>query len=269
MSADVWEQLIHNPELIAKLAKVSLECLEVMIKRIADRESKLKLLLQKADQMILREIASAFDDLNDAKNGTRVRSTRNRILKMAETKFRNNTNLNRKDNTGGQPNTYWMAQAHYGLAAIYAFRSEEKMASRHILRSFVADARQARLELAPELYERMFVPQCGDVSAWYKSEADSIAHKDFAAKILRKQIAAGGVAVLGVGAGIGLTWASLNPVLGVQAVANSFDKADDVWHEATVEYYRAEALKALDVERESRIDAKCAELASRALGQIK
>jgi hypothetical protein len=274
MLAVAWDWFIQHPELIAKVAKVSVECLDVMAKRIADRQSKLTLLLQKTDQMILREIAAAFEALNDAKNATRIRSTRNRLLTLAENNFRNNTNLDKTLKTGDHPNTYWMAQAHYGLAVVCALRSEEKMASDRILRSFIADARQARLELAPELYESMFVSQCRDIFAWHKSKADRIAHNDFASKIRTHQILAGGWAVVGVGAGIGLAAAGtfipgVGPAAGVQTVVGSLDSADKMWHGATVENYRIDALKALDVERESRIDAKCVELALRALAQIK
>jgi hypothetical protein len=129
MSADVWEQFIQNPELIAKAAKVSLECLEVIVKCIADRQTNLKLLIQKTDQMILREIDAAFDALNEARNAPRASSFRNRRLTFAENKFLINTNLNKTLSTGNHPNTYWMAQAHYGLAVVCALRSEQKMAS--------------------------------------------------------------------------------------------------------------------------------------------
>ena len=272
MSADPWDLLLQHPELIAKIAKISLECLDVMVKRIADTQSKLTLLLQKTDQIILRDIAAAFEALKDA-NATRVRSTRNRLLTLAETNFYNNTKLDKTLKTGDHPNTYWMAQAHYGLAVLYALRSDGKMASRHTLQSFVADARQARLELAPELYESMFVPQCRDVFAWHKSEVDRIAHDDFASKIRTNHILAGGWAVVGVGAGIGLATAGtfipgLGPAPGIQAVLGSVGSANRMWDEGTVANFRFEAVNALDVERESRIDAKCLELALRALAQI-
>lgn len=256
---------VENPENIARIAKVALEFLELIAKKLTERESKLSLLLQKSDQSILREIRAAFQALCDA-TVTQNPGTKERLLTLAETNLYNNTELDKSLKTGGYPNSYWMAEAHYGLAIIYALRRDDKMVARHLLRIFLVDPRQGRKELVPELYEEMFKPNCAAIFSWYEEQKERIDKTDYTGRVIARKLLAGGVGVGGVAGALALSVFARNMQGGVVAMAKgATESAKEIWEDATPEAFQVEATEALDSEMEQRLDERCRELALEAL----
>ncbi len=127
--------------------------------RLDHIQSQLESLIKKSDQLILREIKSAFDAIADSflSDNAETKAIRS---SFAEECLLRNTRLDPALTTAGQPNTYWIALANYGLAHLCILRNDRKIAGRHLLRMFIADPHNARLNMAPYIYDAVFKPRC-------------------------------------------------------------------------------------------------------------
>lgn len=132
-------------------------------KSISSIDNDLNMLHAKSDQIIIREIKSAFDAINDALNSNN-KLTRETRLKFAEEFLLKNTRLNPALETEGRGNHIWIALSNFGLAYICYLRYDQRLAARHLLKVFVDAPRMARKELAKDVFESIFEPNCRDIN---------------------------------------------------------------------------------------------------------
>ncbi|MBL8167153.1 MAG: hypothetical protein JNJ50_03310 [Acidobacteria bacterium] len=106
-----------NPETIKLIVEVAAPVAEELVKCIIESQAKVQILLQKFDQLVLREINSAFDSLRDAEI-TENPETKLRRLNYAEDQLLRCTGLELNSQIGGYSSAYWVALAHFGLVTI-------------------------------------------------------------------------------------------------------------------------------------------------------
>jgi len=159
---------------ITNIAGLSISAVnkKILAAKLTGINSKLNELLKKSDQLIFREILSAFDALNDAIS-TNNEQTRKIRLDFAEKTLLNNTNLDISLDTAGFSNSYLVALVNYGLAFVCSLREDQLIASRHLIKMFEVSPRTARKELAPEIYEKLFKQKCEEILAQENYEESS------------------------------------------------------------------------------------------------
>lgn len=78
------------------------------------------------------------------------------------------------NNTAGVPNCYLAAWARLNLALVFKLRSNDKACCLQILEMFMADPLHSRIELAPTLWEDLFLGYLNGVLIWYGEERSRI-----------------------------------------------------------------------------------------------
>ncbi|XP_072988508.1 uncharacterized protein [Typha latifolia] len=100
-------------------------------------------------------------------------------LKKASLKLTLITGLNSKDMhdglTSGIPNSYLAACSHLYLSIIYKHQKKDKISARHIFQVFSSSPSQARSNLLPGLWDRLFLPNLSHLRSWYDQEVQFIA----------------------------------------------------------------------------------------------
>ncbi|XP_072956580.1 uncharacterized protein [Typha angustifolia] len=100
-------------------------------------------------------------------------------LKKASLKLTEITGLNSKDMhdglTSGIPNSYLAACSHPYLSIIYKHQKKHKISARHIFQVFSSSPSQARSNLLPGLWDRLFLPNLSHLRSWYDQEVQFIA----------------------------------------------------------------------------------------------
>ncbi len=268
MAADLLATILASPKVIAELGKISLKCLDIIAKRLAENQSALATLLQKSDESLLREFFAGFQALGDAISSS-VPASRERLLTLAEGNLYRTSPLNPKLTIGGKSNSYWMALSHYGLAVVCTLRGDELLAAKHTLRIIEADPRLGRTQLVPELFHVGFEPACLAIYQWKEAETQKLKEKTFSGDVAASRLSAGGIGVLGAGGLLATVILSGGRVPVNTAAKSLSDKVGKDWNQATPEYFREIALGELQREFEHRLDEQCRQLASRAIAQIR
>jgi hypothetical protein len=115
---------LQTVELIAKLVvEISPELFSVLKEVVATNrqvESQLKVIDRKLDNLVLREIQSAFQII-DSLAYVESEAMKDRHLTEAERNLLKNISLDPTLTTAGKSNSYWSAQALYGLSLNCAF----------------------------------------------------------------------------------------------------------------------------------------------------
>ncbi len=226
---------------------------------ISSINRKLDLLNAKSDQMITREIKSAFDAIDDALESSN-KETREIRLKYSEECLLKNTRLDPSLPTEGRQNNEWIALANFGLAYICIMRQDQELAAKHLLRTFLYDPRAARTELLSDIYSAIFKPKCNDLFQWHKEECSKVDNKDFNIEIFLDKTVAAGAGCVAIGAAVigsspylrGLSYFSSR---------NMGDWAQKKWNTSTSENKRRVAKIGLSIELESKIDIRCKSIA--------
>ena len=180
------------------------------------------------DQLILREIKSAYEAISDALV-TNNEQTKNVRLNYAEESLLKNTSLDPALKTGEFYNAYLMALAHYGLAFVCVLRKDNQIAAKHLLRTYKFDPNISRTKLTPILFEEIFKPKCSNaaaVTSW--------------------------VGMVAVGFAV-------PAARGAAMQANNV--AGKLWNSSTPEHYRIGDMEDLEKELELKLDDRCREIA--------
>lgn len=235
--------------LLLELSKLSGEALKE--REVAERLARIQSGL---DELLLRELRSAYDALGDAliSQNAQTQSIR---LGYAEESLLRNSNLDPTRRTGQYENKSIMALAHFGLAHICALRSDSPLAAKHLLKVFALDPREARTRLAPEVFREVFLPKCADITTWYDQSLAAINRDSFAWHVFGRKasaVAIGASAVLGAIAA-GLARQRVPPT-----VFRAFERT---LNDSNPEEFRKAARERLRDEHENRLDAKCREVA--------
>lgn len=141
--------------------------------RLSAIENTLAQLRKQSDQLITRELLSAYEAIEDASKSTNEDTIKKR-LEYAEEKLLINTNLDPKLSTSGYPNSYWITQAHLALAFICFIRNDQNIAASHLLKAFLYDSRQARTSSLVDLYAQFFEPKCKDILNSHSIEMENL-----------------------------------------------------------------------------------------------
>lgn len=247
-----------DPDTIKLILEVAVPVVEELVRRVAENQSLIKNILEKVDQILLRDISSAFDALSDA-TLTNNEAAKKRRLNYAEEQLLRCTglNANSKNNIGKYSPAYWVGLSHFGLFTVSKLRGDEILAVRHVLKTYVADPETARKNHFPEVYKKVFLPKCGDVKKWYDENLAEIDKDNFGWRVLgdRALIAGKG---LGLGA-LGLL-AMKNQHMKHAAphtIGQGFNKLGEEWKDVSPEKYRDEMKRKLSIEYEEKLDNKC------------
>jgi hypothetical protein len=240
---------------------------DIMRERLIVQTLAIGLLSQKLDQLITREIHSGFSAIEDA-TSTVNEETRQIRLRFAEEQLLKNTHLDSNLQTGGRKNNYWMAHSHHGLMNICLIRGDDKIAHKHLLSIFECDPRLARTILAPEIWEKVFQPECKNIYDWFEKEQEEIKASKYAGQVaLEKTLAVGKFA--GKTALVAAAWflnngkpggyvpSSTMQIGGQQAISEAQKQLSGDWENATPEEYQRIAVGKLKMELESKIDWEC------------
>ncbi len=245
--------IIQASQLLLKAVKK-----DHITKNLIKIQLKLDKLIQKSDQLILREIKSAYQAIDDARTTSNV-ETRDIRLKYAEDNLLKNTSLDSTLSTGGCQNTYLMALANYGLAFVCALRGDTQIAAIHLLRTYECDPRNARDELIPALFELLFEPECADTFEWYETELQAVQDQRYALHITGERVTASVLAL----AGVGLAIVTKRSAMG----GGLFSKATEMWKGADTSQIRATAREKLAAQLADKLDSRCQEIATRLLSE--
>ena len=164
-----------DPETVKLIMELAVPLLEELVEKISKNQSYIKSILEKVDQIFLRDISSAFDAINDA-TLTNNEAARERRLNYAEEQLLRCTGLNidSKNNIGKYSPAYWVALSHFGLFTVSKLRGDKILAVRHVLKTYLAEPKIARTNHFPGVYRRLFLPKCIDVDNWYNAKLAEI-----------------------------------------------------------------------------------------------
>jgi hypothetical protein len=266
-------------ELVANLViKLSPELFSLLKEIIATNhkvESQLRIIDKKLDNLILREIQSAFQII-DSLACVESESMKDRHLIEAERSLLKNISLDLTLTTAGKNNSYWSAQSLYGLSLIALLRKENLDATRFLLQTFLVCPSEARKTLAKKLYIEKIEPQCESLKKEYETELRKIPDYNKESRRLRGEIMKNRIAQVAMG---GLVIASKalqtsvksrNIVIpdsvfqpAVQHIKTANGEVDDMKRE--LEDIPTEKL--LKSKYEKALDEKCKEIAKEILGK--
>ncbi len=239
---------------IANLSSTTIEKLKI-VRQLAQLKKDIKKILEKMDERILSDIASAYEALGDALQ-TGNEQVRKQSLSYVHDHLLKNTKLGQLGKTGGYPNSYLMALSYYGLALYCVLLNDELTASKHFLRIFKVDPRVGRENISPTFYKIFFEPQCIDIFEWYEERKDELYQKQFQFKIMRD-----GVLALLPGA-IGSIGYAATGFRNANLFHQGSMKSQQMLNERkTVDYYREQELEKLVVILESKLDDRCRKIA--------
>ncbi|QUS60960.1 hypothetical protein [Synechocystis sp. PCC 7338] len=166
-------------------ANYILQCCKFLNKNFIN--SKLTLICEKIDQLVLADVYSAFSAIQDALT-TDNEKTRNIRLIFAEEKLLKTTGLDINLVTGDYKNIFLISLSHYGLAFICSLRRDTITSARHALRAFLYDTRTTRNELTPELYLKLFKNQCDYILMEKANEIKNIKDKDYTWELISNNV---------------------------------------------------------------------------------
>lgn len=253
-----------DSETIKLIVQVAVPLLDELVKRVVESQSKIQQLLEKFDQLILREINSGFDALRDA-SLTDSEETKMRRLNYAEEQLLRCTGLELNTQIGEYKSAYWVALSHFGLVTIMKLRGDDTLAARHVLKTFVADARTARKTLFPKVYESVFLPKCNEVVDWYNQNLIAIEKNDYSSQIrLAKWLTAGKAGAKYLG-GIWMMTQPNTKMAGQETIRQTMESSRKELNDLSPEKFRAEAREKLRAEYEIKLDLKCKEIAQNSL----
>jgi hypothetical protein len=253
-----------DPETINTIVKLIAPLAEELINSILENTSKLDELLQKVDQVFLRDIKSGFEALGDGLESKNAETRRLR-LEFAEKVLLNNTTL-QPGFTGGSSNEYLMAQCHYGLSIIASQRADDDLAARHVLRAFAVDPYSARTEFFPKVFTEVFDPKCADIYEWNKAELDRLDREPFRKEIMLEKAGYSGAMALGVAGGI-LGFFAKGPAQGavIRSATQGIKTAYQNMEKVGPEKFRTRAKAQQGAVFQERLNERCRELAKAGL----
>jgi hypothetical protein len=257
--SDIIVENLMTPENIGKAIDLLSETLpllfEVMLKRLEQTQD---LLSKKIDQIILRDIYSAFGAIKDA-TSTLNEETKQIRLKFAEESLLRNTGLDPSIETGGYSNSHWMAQSHHGLMQICSLRRDSKIAVKHLLNTYICDPRDARKTLSPEIFVKVFQPMCKEIYKWEEEQITEINKSSFSKNIiLRKVFSVGKFGIKGAASAVTYYYSKNRSAL--SWANNATEELKKEWKEATPEEFKVMALNELSRQVEEKLDDKCKEI---------
>lgn len=219
--------------------------------------SDLNSLIQKVDQLFLREIKAGFESLADVYITTNSETKKLR-LNFAEECFLKNSNLDPKLAIGGYSSSYLMALSHYGLSIICHLRKDDTIAFRHVLKIYRISPRRARIELLPEFYNKCLSTEVNQrVTSWYTKEMNYLNNKSFKNEELIQK----GKTVALASVGLAVTVLTRNAAGAVGASKS----CPEMWEKSDPKYLRAEAISKLEKSVEIKRDEFCSVVANELL----
>ena len=173
--------------LIVELSPHLFSALKELIRANRQIESQLAVLDKKLDLLIVREIQSAYQLIEGLTHVT-SEQMRERHLIEAESNLLKNISLDSSSTTAGKPNSFWSAQAYYGLSCVALLRKEETDASRFLLQAFLLCPSEGRKTFAKELYTKVFEPRCQDVIMRHSKELTNLPSYEERAHQIRSKL---------------------------------------------------------------------------------
>lgn len=136
----------------------------------ADRSDEvlkgINILIEKTDEIILRDLRSANKGLMDI---IATKAYSSAILTDIKTFYRKNTGLTPAGHTGGRLNTEIITYSYMGLYVIGLIEHEnEQIMLRYVFRMFETGQQIVRDQWFPNVYRDIFKPHCRDVEVKYE-----------------------------------------------------------------------------------------------------
>lgn len=255
-------------QVVLEIAPKLIDVLKEVVASNRALETKLAVLEKKLDQSIVREIHGAFNII-DAITTVASVGMKERHLLQAEANLLNNLSLDPTLKTMGEPNFYWMGRSYFGLSQIALIRDENLDASRLLLHVFRVSPRDARKNLASDLFARTVEPGCSDLRAEYERKLGLLPKWQSEANALNKSIGGKRLEMAGAVA-LGAGWALLangsQRSMAVAKTTNEVSKLQNQISEIQKEIAGIPTKESLLAEMEEAIDLRCQEYAERLLG---
>ncbi len=244
---------------VVKIAPELLSTLKEVISSNRDIESRLLALDMKLDQLIVREINGALQ-LIDSIATVASANMKERHLLEAESNLLKNIGLDPALSTAGLPNAIWIGRAFFGLSNIALLRSENKDASRFMLKLFAISPRDARRNLAKGIFSRLIEPNCKDVAAEYERKKKLLPQYESQANKLRSQM----FWKRGMG-GLGVAAVLFLPQTNYAAIGGTFSAYKREIAQIQAKLAAVPTAESMQLEMETALDGVCSAFANRLL----
>jgi tetratricopeptide (TPR) repeat protein len=257
-------------ELVVEISPQLFALVKEVIKSNQEIEkSQLQNISKKLDDLVIRDIQSAFLIIEGI-NNVDSKKMKMRHLDEAERSLLKNISLDPTLVTAGKNNSYWNAQAYYGLSLIATLRNEKSDAGRFLLQAFSLCPSEARNRFAKPLYLTAFEPHCRTIMEWYQSELKRI--PDYLAraseikwKINKERMKLAGIWALGGAGFLMMSGVNRNMALASAAQQSKAIEREMASLQSALRSVPTEAT--LKTALEAKLDAKCRELVTGLLSQ--
>ncbi|KAJ7568713.1 hypothetical protein O6H91_01G044900 [Diphasiastrum complanatum] len=126
-----------------------------------------------AEQAILANLDWGMDAFEEAIRTTNE-ETRCARLGYAEKMLQVCALLDVSTTTANVPNSYLSAWAHLNLAFVWKLRDDDHTAAKHVMDMFEVDPFFSRVDFAPAIWERLFLPHLTSITTWYSEQREKI-----------------------------------------------------------------------------------------------
>ncbi|XP_039069062.1 putative E3 ubiquitin-protein ligase LIN-1 [Hibiscus syriacus] len=119
-----------------------------------------------SDQAVLANLDWGIDALEEAINTSNI-ETKHARLDYAEKMLHVCAMLTSDQKTAGVPNPYLSAWAYLNLSYLWKLRNDVHNSVLHVLEMFIVEPFFSRIDFAPELWKKLFLPHMSSIAGWY------------------------------------------------------------------------------------------------------
>ncbi|XP_039059934.1 putative E3 ubiquitin-protein ligase LIN-1 [Hibiscus syriacus] len=119
-----------------------------------------------SDQAVLANLDWGIDALEEAINTSNI-ETKHARLDYAEKMLHVCAMLTSDQKTAGVPNPYLSAWAYLNLSYLWELRNNVHNSVLHVLEMFIVEPFFSRIDFAPELWKKLFLPHMSSIAGWY------------------------------------------------------------------------------------------------------
>ncbi|KAK8662840.1 hypothetical protein V6N13_024727 [Hibiscus sabdariffa] len=119
-----------------------------------------------SDQAVLANLDWGIEALEEAINTSNI-ETKHARLDYAEKMLQVCAMLTSDQKTAGVPNPYLSAWAYLNLSYLWKLRNDVRNSVLHVLEMFIVEPFFSRIDFAPELWKKLFLPHMSSIAGWY------------------------------------------------------------------------------------------------------
>ncbi|GMJ08460.1 hypothetical protein HRI_004515200 [Hibiscus trionum] len=119
-----------------------------------------------SDQAVLANLDWGIEALEEAIDTSNI-ETKHARLDYAEKMLHVCAMLTSDQKTAGVPNPYLSAWAYLNLSYLWKLRNDVRNSVLHVLEMFIIEPFFSRIDFAPELWKKLFLPHMSSIAGWY------------------------------------------------------------------------------------------------------